>query len=184
MLDKPWIYGISSGKKERYKPVTNCTYWPVLGSFNNWNIIQLLKKSNPYNSFYEIHQVVLYGISKNVASFVQSLKYISVKTTYTATNIFYVIMFTSEAYILQYNTTIYGQIITSGELVVKAQYLCSMQVDTNWYWNQHPQQHSITVSTRTILHPRLEFNAVTDFHDIPKSVCNRTQAKKTYQDIL
>ena len=39
---------------------------------------------------------------------------------------FYVIMFTSEAYKLQDNTTIDGQIITSGELVVKAKYICSM----------------------------------------------------------
>ena len=41
MLDKTWISGISSDKQERYKPVTKCTYWPVLGSFKNWNIIQL-----------------------------------------------------------------------------------------------------------------------------------------------
>ena len=40
MLDKPWISGISSDKEERYKPVTKCTYWPVLGAFNNWKIIQ------------------------------------------------------------------------------------------------------------------------------------------------
>ena len=33
MLDKPWISGISSDKQERYKPVTKCTYWPVLGAF-------------------------------------------------------------------------------------------------------------------------------------------------------
>ena len=39
MLDKPSISGIPSDKQERYKPVTKCTYWPVLGSFNNWNII-------------------------------------------------------------------------------------------------------------------------------------------------
>ena len=26
MLDKPWIFGISSDKPERYKPVTKCTY--------------------------------------------------------------------------------------------------------------------------------------------------------------
>ena len=32
---KPWISGISSDKQERYKPVTKCTYWPVLGAFNN-----------------------------------------------------------------------------------------------------------------------------------------------------
>ena len=54
-----------------------------------------------------------------------------------------------------------------------------MQVDTNWYWNQHPQQHVITVPTHTILHPRLEVIAVTDFHAIPKSLCTRTQAKKS-----
>ena len=63
-------------------------------------------------------------------------------------------------------------------MVFKAQYICSMQVDTNWYWNQHPQQHFITLPTRTILHTRLEVNAVTYFHAIPKIVCNRKHAKK------
>ena len=48
-------------------------------------------------------------------------------------------MFTSEEYTLQDNTAIDGKIITAGEFVVKSQYLCSMQVETNWYWNQHPQ---------------------------------------------
>ena len=65
-----------------------------------------------------------------------------------------------------------------GGLVSKAQYICSMKVDTNWYWNQHTQHHVITFLTRTILHPKLEVNSVADFHAIPKSVCNRTQAKK------
>ena len=59
-----------------------------------------------------------------------------------------------------------------------------MQVDTNWYWNQHPKQHVITVTTRTIIHPQLEFNAVTYFHSITTSVCTRTQEKKPYQDSL
>ena len=86
-------------------------------------------------------------------------------------------MFTSGAYTIQENTTIDGKIITAGELVFKAKYLCSMQVDTNWYWNQHPQHNFITLPIRTILHPRLEVNAVADFHAILKSVCNRTQAK-------
>ena len=88
-------------------------------------------------------------------------------------------MFTSGAYTLQENTTIDGQIITAGELVVETQYLCSMQIDTNWYWNQQPKHHVITVPTRTILHPQLEVNAITDFHAIPTSICSRTQAKKS-----
>ena len=41
MLDKPWISGIPSEKQERYQQVTKCTYWPVLGAFNNWKIIEL-----------------------------------------------------------------------------------------------------------------------------------------------
>ena len=63
-------------------------------------------------------------------------------------------------------------------MVFKAQYLCYMQVETNWYCNQHPQYHVITVPTRTILHSRLEVNAVTYFHAIPKILCTSTQAKK------
>ena len=81
----------------------------------------------------------------------------------------------SEAYTLQDNTIIYGKIITDGGLVVKAQYICSMQVDTNSYWNQHQQHHVIIVSTHTIIHPQLEVNAVTYFHAIPKSIRTRTQ---------
>ena len=77
--------------------------------------------------------------------------YVAINKTNTATNAFYVIMFTSEAYKLQDNTTIYGQIITAGELVVKSQYLSSMIVDTNLYWNQHTQQHVTTVPTCKIL---------------------------------
>ena len=54
-----------------------------------------------------------------------------------------------------------------------------MQVETNLCWNQHPQQHFITVTTRTILHPRLEANEVTDSHAITKILCTRTQAKQS-----
>ena len=75
MLDKPWISSISSEKQERYKPVTKCTYWPVLGAFNNWNIIELSSKSTSSETFDEIHQVVLDGISDNMAPLVESGKY-------------------------------------------------------------------------------------------------------------
>ena len=70
MLYKPWISGISSDKQERYKPVTKCTYFPVLGSFNNCKIIQLSPKSTSSDTFDEIHQVVLDKISDNMASLV------------------------------------------------------------------------------------------------------------------
>ena len=89
-------------------------------------------------------------------------------------------MFTSGAYTLQENRTIDGQIITTDELFVKSKYLCSMQIDTNWYCNQQPKHHVITVPTRTVLHPQLEVNAITYFHAIPTSVCSRTQEGKSH----
>ena len=116
-----------------------------------------------------------------MASLVESGKYGAINTTETKTNVFYVIMFISEAYILQDNIKIGGYIITTGKLFVKAQYICFMQVDTNLYWNQYPQHNIITVTIRTILHPRLEVNAITHFQAIPKIVCTRTQEKKPYR---
>ena len=107
----------------------------------------------------------------------ESVKYGAINTTGTSTNGFFVIMFTSRAYTLQENTTIDGQIITSGELVVKAQYICSIQVYTKWYWNQHPQQNVTTVPVHTIIHPQVEVNAVTYFLVINNIVCTRTQEK-------
>ena len=51
IIYKPWISGIPSNKKELHKPVTKCAYWPVIGSFNNWIIVQLSQKSTPYDEF-------------------------------------------------------------------------------------------------------------------------------------
>ena len=83
MIYKPWVSGILSDKQECYKPVTKCTYWPVLGAFNNWNIIQLSSKSTSSDTFDEIHQVILDGISDNMASLVESVTYVAINKTDT-----------------------------------------------------------------------------------------------------
>ena len=131
MLDKPGISGIPPNKQEHYKPVTKFTYWPVLGSLNNWNIIKLSQKSTPNDEFDEIYQVVIDVISDNMALLVESVKHGAINTTEAKTNGFYVVMFISEANTLQDNTTIDGQNITAGKLDVKAQYLCYMEVKNN-----------------------------------------------------
>ena len=127
MLDKPWIYGISSKKPVLYQPVTNSTYWPFLVPYNNCNIIELTPKSITFEAFDEIHKAVIDGISENTASLVQSGMYGVINTAGNTTNGFYVIQFFSEAYTLQNNPTIDGQVISAGKLVFKAQYICSVQ---------------------------------------------------------
>ena len=93
MPDKPWISGIQSTKQARYQPVINCTYWPVLGSYNNWNTIDRTKKSIPFEEFDEIHQVFLARISDNMASLVQSGMYGAINIADNKSNGLYVIQF-------------------------------------------------------------------------------------------
>ena len=83
MLDQPWIYGTTSKKEAHHQPVTYCAYWPVLGSYNNCNIIHLSPKPTPFEAFEEIHKVVLDRKSDNTASLVQSGKYGTINTAET-----------------------------------------------------------------------------------------------------
>ena len=91
--------------------------------------------------------MVIDGISENMASLVQSGMYDAINTVENTSNGLYVIQFISEAYTLHNNTTIDGKVISAGELVVGAQYLCSRQGNTNWYWKQQSLQHTIIVPT-------------------------------------
>ena len=92
MLDKPCISGIPSKKYSCYQYVTDCSYWPVLVSFNNWNDIHMSPKSTTFETFEETHQVVFDGISDNMASWVKYNKYGAINTADTK-NGFYVIKF-------------------------------------------------------------------------------------------
>ena len=110
MLDKPWIYGIPPKKQARYKSVTNGTYWPVMGSYKNWTIIELTPKPTTFEVFDETHKVIIDGITENITSLVQSGMYGDINTDDTTKNGFYVIKFIPEAYKLQNNTTIDGKL--------------------------------------------------------------------------
>ena len=71
-------------------------------------------KISTFEAFDEIHKVVIDGISENTASLVQSSMYGAINIDDTTTNGLYVIQFLSEAYTLQNNATIDGQVISSG----------------------------------------------------------------------
>ena len=88
-------------KQQRYQPFKNCTYWPVLGSFNNWNIIQFSLKEKSSEDIVKINQVVLHVISGNMSALVQTGKYVDINTTCTTMMGQYVINLFSEAYTLQ-----------------------------------------------------------------------------------
>ena len=76
---------------------------------------------------------------------------------------YYVVKLFSEAYTLQEDTTCGGQIITAGELVVKAQYMKFMQDNQKWCWEQKQQQNNINVTTSTIVHTSLDARLLIPF---------------------
>ena len=94
-----------SNKESRYETDIDCTYWPVPGSYKNYNTIHLSKKPTTFNTFDEKHQGFLERISDNMASLVQSGNYGDITTSETTPNGLYVIQFISEAYTLQKNKT-------------------------------------------------------------------------------
>ena len=107
-----------------------------------------------------------------------------INTDDTTGNGFYVIQFISEVYRLKNNTQIDGQVISAGELVFMAQYLCSTKENSNWYWKQQSLQQNIIFPTRKIIHPRLDVVIIPYVQYIPKTVCNSIQAKNPYKATL
>ena len=81
MLDKSWIIGFTPQKQLRYQPVAYCSYWPFIGSFNNWNIITLSHKATTSEAFEDIHKVLLDVSSDSMDSLVKYGKYGAINTT-------------------------------------------------------------------------------------------------------
>ena len=92
----------------------------MLGSSNNWKTINFTNKTTPSEEFNEMHQVVIYGISENMASLVKTGKYGAINAEDTTTLGCYVVKYLSKPYKLQEDNTTDGKVIKAGYLSVKA----------------------------------------------------------------
>ena len=48
MIDQSWTPSVSENQQQLYQPAKDCTYWPILGYYNNCNIIQLSHKAKSF----------------------------------------------------------------------------------------------------------------------------------------
>ena len=103
MLDKLCVIGSDPTRKPRYQNVEDCTCWPVVGSFNNWKIVQFTNKTTTNEDFNALHKVVVYGISDNMSSLVQNRKYDAINIVNPTTIGYYVVKLLSKTYMLQYD---------------------------------------------------------------------------------
>ena len=73
----------------------------MLGSFNNCNTIQFTNKTTLSEYFDAVHKVVLDGISENISSLVQLVKYGAINAADPTKMLYYVIKYLYEPYTLQ-----------------------------------------------------------------------------------
>ena len=85
MLENPQDPGVTQPNQLCRQPVQYCTYWPMLGYFNIWNTTTTSNENTTSEDFEKIHQILLDGISANMASLLQLSKYGSTNTTYSTT---------------------------------------------------------------------------------------------------
>ena len=101
MLENTWAYVVETNKQLSYQPVVEFAYYPVLGSFNNWNTICFTNKIAILKDFDTVHKVVLEGISDNNSSLVQLGKYCAINVADATKMGYYIISDLSEPYKLQ-----------------------------------------------------------------------------------
>ena len=94
-LDKLWITGLTEQQQPRYQTIKYFKNWPMLGSFNNLNVLKLSYKATSSEEIDKNNQVVLDDICYNMASLVQTSQYGAINTTDTATMRYYVNKFMS-----------------------------------------------------------------------------------------
>ena len=123
MLYRPWDPCVDHTQQPRYQPVVGCIYWYVLGSFNDWNIIQFNNKTTSSEEFYEVHKIVLDGQNANMASLVQTRKYGAINAEDPTALRYYVMNYVSDNFALQEDITMDGRVSKSGELIVWSEYL-------------------------------------------------------------
>ena len=92
----------------------------MLVSFNDCNIIQFKNKTTSSEYFYEVHKVVLNGISANMASLIQNRNFGAINAADTTTLGYYIVDYFSYTLTIQEYITTDGKISESGELVVRA----------------------------------------------------------------
>ena len=66
MLENTWASDVAPPNQSFFQPVQNCTYCPVLGSFNKWNDIKFNNKNTTSEDLEEINQVLIDDISDNM----------------------------------------------------------------------------------------------------------------------
>ena len=129
-LASPWNRSQDKYNQDQYKGDNqNWVYWPILGSYKNWQIIYCIesrkqhKSSDTYINFH-IKYHAISNIALNIRKYISDNYYGAIPTIdNNAENEYYIVKWTSDSYTLQSSHKIVRYVIKSGELVCGAVHL-------------------------------------------------------------
>ena len=93
----------------------------MLGTFNNWIIINFTNKTTSKEDIYGIHEVVVHVISDNTVSLLQTGKYGSISKTDPITTGYYFVNFLLYTFILQEDINTNGEVFKAGEITIRSE---------------------------------------------------------------
>ena len=82
MLDRTWSYGVTHTVQPQHQPIVDLIYWPVLVTYNKWNIINFKNKYTYIEYFDDIFRFFLEGIIEYMVSIVKIGNYFIVSKIY------------------------------------------------------------------------------------------------------
>ena len=166
-LDKPWIPGVTPENQERYAPVKDCVYYPILDKYNDWIIMPFVKeRKTPVEEFQEIHKIVLDDIATNMGKLVKDNNFGVVNANDFLADDFYIVRFVGNPYTLQTAIKVDKDILPSGSMACKAEFFSPAREKSRWYLRPPEGQMMTIVAMRNILVPDLKVHIITHRHQL------------------
>ena len=118
ILSLPWdLKTKESINQPRYGRVYNCEYYLIIGSHNNWIILNFIDEIT-YEEYYgHINLTTLYRNVMNISLIIMEGNYGAIYDDDYTLHGYYIIIFISSPYNLRSEFSIYGQVISSIEMV-------------------------------------------------------------------
>ena len=170
-LDKLWKSGMTPHQQPHYKPVKDFTYWTVLGYFNKWNLIQFSNKATTRDGVANINQIVLDGISINLAELVQTCQYRAMNKTCFTTMGYHVIKFSLKPTNYKNTQPVTDKWVHRVNWFSRRSIYATFRTTQSGTGNKN-NKFCFSAPASTIVHPCMYLMEVTEVKYIPKSVWN------------
>jgi hypothetical protein len=173
----PWNPKVPSEEQPRYVSSTNCVYWPIFESLNDWQIIDTMPKvSNDEEEVMLAHNDALSTIAESMRGEISIGNIGAFATEDEATDGYYLVQWTGLPYELlsdrEINEFEPPLIIRKGQLVCEASYYHMVPAGPR-RWYTPMADYAVTVRLQLVYATNLELQEISLNHPLPNNWSRR-----------